>query len=338
MSQLWRSGSTSTKRFRVSWGRRFGLALAVTKRRMRLDLSSAPRKRMPWGDAALHRRLRTFNRWRLRPDPGCNDWRARIEREHTLRLEEGEFVEAERARVRRMLTDVPNEPESFVAWYEALESSGPGQRDPLFDWLAEEAPLPAVSWFVRQELASEAGFDDLVALTQIRMPVRPKLELARNYWDEMGRGQRSAMHGPMLTALADTLGVEMDDDPVWESLALANLMTALAFNRRFAYQSIGALGAIELTAPRRSALVNAALKRLGVEGPARRYFAIHATLDVKHSEAWNEEVLAPLVARDPRVAPLIAEGALLRLGAGARCYERYRRELGRRRSRSKPRV
>lgn len=294
---------------------------------MRLDLT-APRNMVPSRDAALHRRLRDFNRWRLRPDPGCSDWRARIEREHTLRLEEGEFVEAERARVRRMVADIPCEPEAFVAWFEALETGGPGQHDPLFDWLAEEAPLRAMIWFLRQELAGEAGFDDLVALTQIRMPTRPKLELARNYWDEMGRGRRSAMHGPMLSELADALGVEEDQEPVWESLALANLMTALAFNRRFAYQSIGALGAIELTAPRRSGLVNTALKRLGVGGPARRYFAIHATLDVKHSQAWNEEVLAPLVARDPGVAPLIAEGALLRLCAGARCFERYKRELG----------
>jgi hypothetical protein len=62
--------------------------------------------------------------------------------------------------------------------------------------------------------------------------------------------------------------------------------------------------------------------------PVRRYYAVHATLDVKHSEAWNREVLRPLVEADPRVARPIAEGALMRLNAGARCFERYRRELG----------
>jgi hypothetical protein len=35
----------------------------------------------------------------------------------------------------------------------------------------------------------------------------------------------------------------------------------------------------------------------------------------------------PLVDNHPEVAPLIAEGALLRLEAGARCFERYREEL-----------
>src|SRR2546422_4035359 len=97
--------------------------------------------------------------------------------------------------------------------------------------------------------------------------------------------------------------------------------------RSYAYHSIGALGAIELTAPGRVAQVDRGLARLGVQKAARRYFALHATLDLKHSEAWNREVLRSLVAREPRAAQAIAEGALMRLRAGARCFDRYRREL-----------
>jgi hypothetical protein len=48
---------------------------------------------------------------------------------------------------------------------------------------------------------------------------------------------------------------------------------------------------------------------------------------VKHSETWNREVLRPLVSEDPRRARAIAEGAMLRLWHGARCFERYRREF-----------
>jgi hypothetical protein len=50
-------------------------------------------------------------------------------------------------------------------------------------------------------------------------------------------------------------------------------------------------------------------------------------LDVKHSEAWNAEAIAPLVAEDPRRATALAEGALIRLKCGARCFERYRHML-----------
>jgi hypothetical protein len=130
----------------------------------------------------------------------------------------------------------------------------------------------------------------------------------------------------MLATLADKL--RLPEVPiVWESVALGNLMVALACNRHYAYQSLGALGVIELTAPGRAELVNAGLERLGIPAAVRRYFAIHATLDVAHSAAWNAEVLHPLVGENPAVARAIAEGALMRLTAGARCFERYRAVL-----------
>jgi hypothetical protein len=50
-------------------------------------------------------------------------------------------------------------------------------------------------------------------------------------------------------------------------------------------------------------------------------------LDVKHSEDWNREALRPLVEEDPRRAVAMAEGALIRLKCGERCFARYRQEL-----------
>jgi hypothetical protein len=245
-----------------------------------------------------------------------------------LRSLEAAFVEEERAAVQPWALEAPRAPDAFLRWFEALRETGPGQGDPLFPWLAESATLQQMRWFLAQEVAGEAGFDDLVALTQIKMPVQAKLELARNYWDEMGRGRAAAMHGPLLSDLARALDVRADPaTTVWESLALANLMVALALDRRYAYHSIGALGAIELTAPTRVGHVDRGLARLGVPREARRYFTLHATLDLEHSEAWNREVLRPLVAAEPRAAQAIAEGALMRLRAGARCFDRYRRAL-----------
>jgi hypothetical protein len=246
-----------------------------------------------------------------------------------LRALELAFVEEERSAVAWAAAAAPKEPDAFVRWFEGLRENGPGQGDPLFPWLAERSSLSQMKWFLAQEVAGEAGFDDLVALTQIKMPVQAKLELARNYWDEMGRGRAAAMHGPLLSDLARALGIRAEsEETVWESLALANLMVALALDRRYAYHSIGGLGAIELTAPGRVAQVDRGLSRLGVAKAARRYFTLHATLDLKHSEAWNREVLRPLVTEHPRAANAIAEGALMRLRAGARCFARYRLELG----------
>jgi hypothetical protein len=183
-------------------------------------------------------------------------------------------------------------------------------------------------WFLTQEVAGEAGFDDLVAITQVRMACRPKLELARNYWDEMGRGNSKGMHGPMLNLLSMALNLRPHPDTtVWQSLALANTMAGLAANRQYAFHSIGALGVVELTAPSRSALIAEGLKRLGVSAGDRHYFDLHAILDVKHAAAWNREVIHPMVDDEPGLTSAIAEGALMRLNCGAGCFERYRREF-----------
>ncbi|HEX2872261.1 MAG TPA: iron-containing redox enzyme family protein [Polyangiaceae bacterium] len=263
---------------------------------------------------------------RLSPRLVDADWDATLHDEVVCRRMEHELVERERAAIAPQVRRVPTDPTGFAAWFRGLQRTGPGQGDALFPWLAEQATVDDLCWFLHQEMAGEAGFDDLVALSQLKLAPRPKLEMARNYWDEMGQGHEGGMHGPMLQRLGDGLP-DRDVAPVWQSLALGNLMVALATSRAYAYQSIGALGVIELTAPGRSELVNRALKRLRFDGAARRYYALHATLDVRHSETWIQEVLEPLVESDPRIAPLLAEGALMRLRAGARCFERYRAEL-----------
>ena len=241
---------------------------------------------------------------------------------------EGEFLRTLRGEARTAADDLPSQSSGFVAWFEALKEVGPGQGDPLFPWLAEGASIEQMRWYLQQEAAGEAGFDDLTALTQVKLPKRIKLELARNYWDEMGRGNEKGMHGPMLERLIKALDIQSSiEGTVWQSLALANAMTAMATRRDYAWHALGALGAIELTAPDRSAAVAAGLKRLGVAAKDRTYFDLHATLDVKHSLAWNAEAIGPAVAEDPSRAAAIAEGALMRLQCGARCFDRYRREL-----------
>ena len=269
--------------------------------------------------------LAHFNRGRLQPQVDDVHWRESQVNDQRFAEQEGNFVDQMRADVAGLLQNVPTNAGEFVAWFEDLRTSGPGQGDPLFPWLAEHASYEQMRWFLLQEVAGEAGFDDLVALTQVKMPEQAKLEMARNYWDEMGRGGAKGMHGPMLGRLAEAFAINpIPETTVPEALALGNLMIALAYNRRYAFHSVGALGAIEMTAPTRVGFVNAGLKRLGVPARERHYFALHATLDIRHSQDWNREVLASLVAEDGRRALPIAEGALMRLLCGQRCFERYR--------------
>ncbi|MEJ0060212.1 MAG: iron-containing redox enzyme family protein [Terricaulis sp.] len=288
---------------------------------------SAPRRRGD-DDAALQRRLASWNRQRLAIQTPTANWRDLLEADLDMRMAEGAFLERTRLAQAERAAEAPRNPTAFVAWFEALERCGPGQRDPLFPWLARAATLTEMRWFLEQEVAGEAGFDDLVALAQIKAPVQAKLELARNYWDEMGRGNPKGMHGPMLDFMAKALNLKPEiETTLAPALALGNTMIGLATNRRYVYHAIGALGVIELTAPGRATLVAEGLKRLGIPARERHYFDLHAVLDVKHSEAWNREVLHPLVSDNPSCAQYLAEGALMRLQCGAACFDAYRAHL-----------
>lgn len=274
---------------------------------------------------SFQRGLAHWNRLRLEPGLPNDDWQRDLERDTRMMRLEHAFLEDCRAEVSAAAAQAPTDPDGFIAWFEDLKQTGPGQGDPLFPWLATDASEAQLKWFFEQEAAGEAGFDDLVALTQVKLPARPKLELARNYWDEMGRGQAAGMHGPMLDALVETLAVSPTiETTVWESLALANAMTAMASIRQYAWHSVGALGVIELTAPGRSALVAKGLRRIGLSDKQRRYFDLHAVLDIKHSQDWNREAIRPALDGHPERATAMAEGALIRLTAGARCFDRYR--------------
>lgn len=272
--------------------------------------------------------LNRLNTLRFNPGLPCPNWKDEVSELARLLILEGGFIEQARKVAATRASAAPAGPKQFLDWFEELKESGPGQNDPLFPWLAEECSIEQMKWFLTQEVAGEAGFEDLTALTQLKLPVQPKLELARNYWDEMGRGNPKAMHGPLLAALSEYLGLTpLPETTVTEALSLANTMAGLAANRRYAYHSVGALGVIEMTAPARSAATSAGLKRLGVKAGDRHYFALHAVLDIKHSMAWNTEAIKPLILQNPKFARAIAEGALMRLECGARCFERYRAEF-----------
>jgi hypothetical protein len=276
----------------------------------------------------LHRQLAHWNRKRLAPGASQGNWRDDLREEARMRRREGAWVERFREQITRQAQAAPRDVDGFTAWFEALAEIGPGQHDPLFAWLARDAGPDDMNWFLTQEAAGEAGFDDLVAMAQVKLPTPAKLEMARNYWDEMGRGNEGGMHGPMLDRAVRELDLKPTiDDTLWQSLALANTLTAFSTTRRYAWHAVGALGVVELTAPSRVAEVAKGLKRLGYPPTVRKYFELHAMLDIKHAEDWIANVLRPLVSEDPSRAPLLAEGALMRLTCGAWCFDAYRAHL-----------
>ena len=276
----------------------------------------------------FHRSLAHFNAKRTAVGIPGMDWEQALEIEFKFRHAEIAYLEQQRKAVAFLLPSQYLDADQFLDWFASLDHIGPGQQHFVFGWLAENSSIGDMRWVLRQEAAGEAGFEDLLAYTQIRLPARPKLECARNFWDEMGHGKHAAMHGEMLKKMVQGLDLRPSvDTAVWESLALGNTMLGLAISRRYVYQSIGALGVIELTAPGRVKKIAAGMKRLGFDARMRSYFDLHAALDVSHASAWMREVIRPLVEENLACSRWIAEGALMRLRCGQQCFDRYAAEL-----------
>ena len=168
--------------------------------------------------------LAKYNGRQLQPRFPDETWREELDDYAQVTRAEGEYIEAVRQEISPLVAGIPNDVDGFIDWFEELKGSGPGQGDSLFPWLSEAATRENMLWFLTQEVAGEAGFDDLLAMTQVKMPVTAKLEMARNYWDEMGRGRDTAMHGPLLERLASYLDIDAQPDRGVEEVLRSHIL------------------------------------------------------------------------------------------------------------------
>jgi hypothetical protein len=192
----------------------------------------------------------------------------------------------------------------------------------VYDWIAEEAGLDDVRAFLSLEGGPDGGFDDLVAACQIGIDGEAKVELATNYWDEMGRGDLREVHTELhrrMAAALDLVAVDRRDQPV-EALERSLLGTTLATNRAMQPELVGALGLLELQAGPRCRRVVRGLQRLGASADALAFYEEHAVADPRHGKDWLDHVVAPLAARFPDWAPRIVQGARWRSVANARFF------------------
>lgn len=199
---------------------------------------------------------------------------------------------------------------------------------PIYAWVALTAAREELYGFLALEGGPDDGFDDLVACCQVGLVGAPKLEMARNYWDELGCGDAQqvhrSLHQDLIRALALPL-IPREELPL-TALRRALLTSTLATNRRLQPELIGVLGMIELQAGPRCRQVVRGLERLGGTSGALPFYEVHATTDPHHGKDWLDNVIGPL-SRDPQVAEGIIRGAHWRSGVDrdffASLWERF---------------
>jgi hypothetical protein len=184
----------------------------------------------------------------------------------------------------------------------------------VYKWLARSASWEQVVTFLALEGGPDAGFDDLVAVCQVGLTGSAKMELATNYWDEMGNGSPADVHTTLhddLVRAIDMPRIPLDQQPV-SALARAAFGGLLATNRWLQPEMLGALGLIELQAGPRCRLVLQAFDRVGAPEAAYPFYEVHAEVDPRHGKDWLEKAIEPTVAELPEWGPRIVRGALWR--------------------------
>ena len=210
--------------------------------------------------------------------------------------------------------------QDFRRWYKDLLRNHPATHHPIFEYLENEASIEEMSYFFSQEITVDSRFDDLLAMLQVGQDLGIKMEIAENYWDEMGNGNLKNVH----TELFDTLLKELHltdnssldalfKEVAPESLACGNLLIYSAIHRDKFNIGLGAMGAVEMLAPIRFNYLVKGFERLGLSQEACEYHKLHITIDTKHGNGWINNAIVPLVERQPELKKEIAYGALLRL-------------------------
>ncbi len=177
-----------------------------------------------------------------------------------------------------------------------------------------------LKFYFAQEITVDPRFDDLVSMLQVGVKGKAKMELADNYWDEMGNGNLEDVHTDLFKKATDALGLDeqqINDSLSFESTICGNLSVMLAARRENFYRGAGYFGVMEYLVPTRMIHVLHAWKRNKLPESAIRYHEIHVSVDCKHAEGWFKNVIEAAVDKNPACAVEILEGALWRLESSA---------------------
>ena len=219
-------------------------------------------------------------------------------------------------------SDHPGRGVEYVHWLKRLISDHRASQHPYYHrFMQDHATRDDLRYLLAQETCIDPRFDDILALIQLRARGGAKLEIAANYWDEMGNGQLADMHSILFEDALDDLAVDqayIDQNYLFEAKACGNISAALALRHEHYFTAIGYFGVTEYLAPRRFRTLVSAWKRLGLPAKGMHYHDLHVGVDAGHAAGWFKNVIQPAIDHDPCVGHDIATGALIRLNTSER--------------------
>lgn len=233
---------------------------------------------------------------------------------------ERRLIAAEDARVpAEVLARVPSGGDEFIGFLERLMREHAAYEHPLYaQVLRHEADRDGLRTFFAQEISVDGSFSDFLALLMVGTGGSVRMEISKNYWDEMGNGNPAEVHTDLFMRAVRALGLgeaELEDEASLWSLYCGNLSLALALNRKHFAAALGYFAAMEYLVPHRFEHVLAAWARNGLRPEDIEYHRLHIVVDVAHARGWLDNVIRPLVTDDPRAAAEVTRGIFYRLNS-----------------------
>ncbi len=189
----------------------------------------------------------------------------------------------------------------------------------LFSYLRESATLDDLREYIRQEGPFDLCFSDILCYLMPGIYGQKRIEIASNFWDEIGKGKEARTHRKLRISLMKALNIdeyEHIQNPAkycWEELALANFYFKSSLNRKKNTQALGALLCVEMAVPGKMNYIYDGLKRVGLRDKDLVYVSEHSVVDIKHAQGWRDDVLTPLLEERPDLRTEVLKGVFGRL-------------------------
>ena len=223
----------------------------------------------------------------------------------------------------------PSDPDDYTAWLTELVSRADcTAAHPIFDIVEGSATRDQLSAYLQAENLCDLFFADMLSLLLPGLRGEPKLEIAENFWDEIGHGVEARIHRNMRLDMMTRVGLDASPS-AWqdldrfprEELEHFNAYCITSQYRTFAPRLVGMLLATEVLVPQQLERTIAGWRRVGATDQDLEYMLEHAVTDVAHGDGWIERVVRPVLRARPNVGPDIAAGALHHLAVLTRLYD-----------------
>lgn len=238
------------------------------------------------------------------------------------RLLEEATAEAQDADIAgQLIESAPEEPRAYLSWLKQQAREHRVYKHPYYrDFIRDHATPQDLRAYVIQESVVDGRFDDLLAMMQVGTSGPAKMEIAVNFWDEMGNGNEAEVHTHLFNNIFKVFDIQPDElerSLTANALLAGNLAVLLCRYRRYYPEAVGFLGMTEWLVPERFTQVLYAWDRLGLPQDGIVYHRLHVTIDSKHAAGWFHNVVLP-AAQSPRMRAGMARGTLWRLNSSAR--------------------